>query len=110
MKFKQGTRRRALEYEKDLVQYWKDNKTFEKSVEQRPADNAFIFYDGPPFLTGTPHHGHLLISTIKDVVARYQTMQGKRVERRWGWDCHGLPAEVFVEKKLGITSKKEIGN
>ncbi|MET1033196.1 MAG: class I tRNA ligase family protein, partial [Candidatus Saccharimonadales bacterium] len=109
MKFKQGTRRRANEYEKDLVQYWKDNKTFEKSVEMRPQDNAFVFYDGPPFLTGTPHHGHLLISTVKDSVARYQTMLGKRVERRWGWDCHGLPAELFVEKKLGITSKKEIG-
>jgi isoleucyl-tRNA synthetase len=109
MKFQKGTRRRALEYEKDLVNYWKENKTFEKSVEMRSQDNAYVFYDGPPFLTGTPHHGHLLISTVKDSVARYQTMQGKRVERRWGWDCHGLPAELFVEKKLGITSKKEIG-
>ena len=109
MKFKQGSRRRAKEYEKDLVRYWKENKTFEKSVENRPKDNAFVFYDGPPFLTGTPHHGHLLISAVKDCVARYQTMKGKRVERRWGWDCHGLPAEVFVEKQLGITSKKEIG-
>lgn len=109
MKFKQGTRRKAIEYENDLVQQWKKNKTFEKSVEQRPKDNAYVFYDGPPFITGTPHHGHLLISTVKDVVARYQTMQGKRVERRWGWDCHGLPAEVFVEKQLGITNKKEIG-
>ncbi len=109
MKFKQGTRRRAVEYEKDLVDYWKKHKTFEKSVSQRPAEGAFVFYDGPPFLTGTPHHGHLLISTVKDVVARYQTMQGRRVERRWGWDCHGLPAEVFVEKQLGIQNKKEIG-
>lgn len=109
MKFKSGTRRRALEYEKDLVQQWKKNKTFEKSVEQRPADSAFVFYDGPPFLTGTPHHGHLLISAVKDTVARYQTMKGKRVERTWGWDCHGLPAELFVEKKLGIANKKEIG-
>jgi isoleucyl-tRNA synthetase len=109
MKFKSGTRRRAIEYEKDLVQQWKQDKTFEKSVEQRPASNAYVFYDGPPFLTGTPHHGHLLISTIKDTVARYQTMKGKRVERRWGWDCHGLPAEVFVEKKLGIKNKSEIG-
>ena len=70
MKFKANSRRRALEYEKDLVQYWKDNKTFEKSVEQRPVDNAYVFYDGPPFLTGTPHHGHLLGSAIKDGVAR----------------------------------------
>ena len=109
MKFQSGSRRRALEYEKDLVEKWKINKVFEKSVEQRPIDNSYVFYDGPPFLTGTPHHGHLLISTVKDSVARYQTMLGKRVERRWGWDCHGLPAELFVEKKLGITSKKEIG-
>lgn len=109
MKFKKGTRRRALEYEKDLLQYWKKHNTFEKSVQNRPEENAYVFYDGPPFLTGTPHHGHLLISTVKDVVARYQTMHGRRVERRWGWDCHGLPAELFVEKKLGITSKKEIG-
>ncbi len=109
MKFKANTRRRAIEYEKDLVQQWKKNKTFEKSVENRPKDNPWVFYDGPPFLTGTPHHGHLLISALKDAVARYQTMQGKRVERRWGWDCHGLPAEVFVEKQLGIANKKEIG-
>jgi isoleucyl-tRNA synthetase len=109
MKFKKGTRRRALEYEKDLLKYWDKNQTFQKSIDTRPKDNAFVFYDGPPFLTGTPHHGHLLISSVKDAVARYQTMRGKRVERRWGWDCHGLPAELFVEKKLGITSKKEIG-
>lgn len=109
MKFQANTRRRAKEYEAALVQQWKKNKTFEKSVEQRPKEHSFVFYDGPPFLTGTPHHGHLLISTIKDTVARYRTMQGCRVERRWGWDCHGLPAEVFVEKKLGIKNKKEIG-
>lgn len=110
MKFTHGTRRKPNEYEKDLIKYWQKNATFQKSVETRPKDNSFVFYDGPPFLTGTPHHGHLLISTIKDAVARYQTMQGHRVERVWGWDCHGLPAEVFVEKKLGITSKQEIGS
>jgi isoleucyl-tRNA synthetase len=109
VKFKKGTRRRAIEYEKDLISYWKENKIFEKSINQRSADNAYVFYDGPPFLTGTPHHGHLLISSVKDAVARYWTMQGKRVERRWGWDCHGLPAEVFVENTLGIKNKKEIG-
>ncbi|MGH7195739.1 MAG: isoleucine--tRNA ligase [Candidatus Saccharimonadales bacterium] len=109
MKFKSGTRRQAIDYEKDLVKKWQRDRTFEKSVEQRPVDNSFVFYDGPPFLTGAPHHGHLLVSTIKDTIGRYQTMQGKRVERVWGWDCHGLPAEVFVENKLGITSKKEIG-
>ena len=109
MKFTANNRRKALEYEKDLVQQWKKNKTFEKSVEQRPADNAYVFYDGPPFLTGTPHHGHLLSSTIKDAVPRYWTMRGKRVERVWGWDCHGLPAEVFTEKKLGIQDRRDIG-
>ena len=109
MKFKHGTRRRAVEYEKDWVQRWKEDDTFNKSVAQRPADNSWVFYDGPPFLTGTPHHGHLLVSTVKDTMGRFHTMKGQRVERRWGWDCHGLPAEVYVEKTLGISNKKEIG-
>lgn len=109
MKFKSGTRRRALQYEKDLVQQWKKNKTFEKSIEQRPADNSYVFYDGPPFITGVPHHGTLLSSIVKDAVPRYWTMKGKRVERVWGWDCHGLPAEVFTEKKLGIKDRRDIG-
>ena len=109
MKFKHGTRRRAAEYEKDWVQRWKEGNTFNKSIAQRPADNSWVFYDGPPFLTGTPHHGHLLVSTVKDTMGRFHTMKGQRVERRWGWDCHGLPAEVYVEKTLGISNKKEIG-
>lgn len=109
MKFKANTRRRALEYEKDLVQQWKKNKTFEKSIEQRPASNSYVFYDGPPFITGVPHHGTLLSSVVKDAVPRYWTMKGKRVERVWGWDCHGLPAEVFTEKKLGIKDRRDIG-
>ncbi|HEY5695589.1 MAG TPA: isoleucine--tRNA ligase [Candidatus Saccharimonadales bacterium] len=109
MKFKSGTRRRAVEYEKDLVVQWKKNKTFEKSVEQRPVDNSYVFYDGPPFITGVPHHGTLLSSIVKDAVPRYWTMKGKRVERVWGWDCHGLPAEVFTEKKLGIKDRRDIG-
>lgn len=109
MKFKHGTRRRAAEYEKDWVQRWKGDDTFNKSIAQRPADNSWVFYDGPPFLTGTPHHGHLLVSTVKDTMGRFHTMKGQRVERRWGWDCHGLPAEVYVEKTLGISNKKEIG-
>ena len=79
MKFQKNTRRRAKEYEKDLVQYWKDNKTFEKSVENRPEDNAYVFYDGPPFITGVPHHGTLLTSVVKDAIPRYWTMKGKRV-------------------------------
>ncbi len=109
MKFKANSRRRAIEYEKDIVQYWKKNKTFEKSIEMRPADNAYVFYDGPPFITGVPHHGTLLSSVVKDAIPRYQTMKGKRVERVWGWDTHGLPAENFVEKKLGIQDRHEIG-
>lgn len=109
MKFKKGTRRKAIEYEKDLVRYWKKHQTFEQSVEMRPKSNAYVFYDGPPFITGEPHHGTLLSSIAKDVVPRYWTMKGKRVERVWGWDCHGLPAEVFTEKKLGIQDKRDIG-
>jgi isoleucyl-tRNA synthetase len=109
MKFKAGQRRKAIEYEKDLVRYWREQKTFEKSVEQRPKDNAYVFYDGPPFITGVPHHGTLLSSVVKDAIPRYWTMKGKRVERVWGWDCHGLPAEVFTEKKLGIHDKRDVG-
>jgi isoleucyl-tRNA synthetase len=109
VKFEANSRKRAKEYEADVLKKWQDEKTFEKSVEQRPIDNSFVFYDGPPFITGVPHHGTLLSSIVKDAVPRYQTMLGKRVERRWGWDCHGLPAENFVEKKLGITDRREIG-
>ncbi len=108
MKFKHGTRRRALEYEKDWVQRWKQDGTFEKSVERRPKDDAYVFYDGPPFITGVPHHGTLLSSIVKDAIPRYQTMKGRRVERVWGWDCHGLPAENFVEKQLNITDRRQI--
>src|SRR5665213_2146790 len=109
MKFKKNTRRQPSVYEKDLVQHRKQHKTFEKSVELRPATDAYVFYDGPPFITGTPHIGTLLSSIIKDAVPRYWTMKGKRVERVWGWDCHGLPAEVFTEKKLGIHDRRDIG-
>lgn len=108
MKFKANSRRRALEYEKAILDFWKENKVFEQSVERRSPDNAYVFYDGPPFITGVPHHGTLLSSIIKDVVPRYWTMQGKRVERVWGWDCHGLPAENFVEKQLNIVDRRQI--
>ncbi len=109
MKYKYGERRRASEYEKALVDWWKKNKTFEKSIEQREIDDSYVFYDGPPFITGMPHHGTLLSSVVKDAVPRFWAMNGKRVERRWGWDCHGLPAENFVEKQLGITDRRDIG-
>jgi isoleucyl-tRNA synthetase len=94
--------------EEETIKFWKENKIFEKSVESRPEDQAYSFYDGPPFITGMPHHGHLLSSIAKDVVPRYWTMKGKRVRRVWGWDCHGLPAENKVEELLGLKNKKDI--
>ena len=109
MKYRAGERRKAVEYEKAIIEWWKKNNTFEKSVEERPIDKSYVFYDGPPFITGNPHHGTLLSSIVKDAVPRFWTMNGYRVERRWGWDCHGLPAENFVEKQLGITDRREIG-
>lgn len=109
MKYRAGARRKANEYEKSIADWWKKDQTFEKSVESRGIKNSYVFYDGPPFITGNPHHGTLLSSIVKDAVPRFWTMNGKRVERRWGWDCHGLPAENFVEKQLGITDRREIG-
>jgi isoleucyl-tRNA synthetase len=109
MKFQKGSRRPFVEYEKDVISYWQEHKIFEKSIEQRPASNAYVFYDGPPFITGVPHIGTLLSSVVKDAVARFFTMKGKRVERVWGWDCHGLPAEVYTERKLGIKDRRDIG-
>ena len=95
--------------EEELVlKFWQDENVFQKSIDIRPSDNNFIFYDGPPFANGLPHYGHLLTGFVKDTVARYQTMLGKRVERRFGWDCHGLPAELGAEKELGISGKLEI--
>jgi isoleucyl-tRNA synthetase len=94
--------------EEEVIKYWKENKTFEKSVSQRDIKSTFRFYDGPPFVTGKPHYGHLLGSIIKDVVPRFQAMKGKHVDRVWGWDCHGLPIENKVEQLLGVNSKKEI--
>jgi isoleucyl-tRNA synthetase len=98
--------------EASILQFWETDGTFRASVAARPAGedgaNEFVFYDGPPFANGLPHYGHLLTGYIKDVVPRYQTMRGHRVERRFGWDCHGLPAEVEAERQLGITHKSEI--
>ena len=94
--------------EEEALHLWDKLDAFKKSIEQRDPKNTFFFYDGPPFATGLPHYGHLLASTIKDVVPRYQTMLGKRVERRFGWDCHGLPVEFEVEKELGLKGKKDI--
>ena len=94
--------------EEKVIEFWKERKIFEKSLEKTQEGKPFTFYDGPPFATGLPHYGHILASTIKDVVPRYQTMQGRYVRRRWGWDCHGLPIEEVVERKLGISGKKQI--
>ncbi|MDD4250898.1 MAG: isoleucine--tRNA ligase [Candidatus ainarchaeum sp.] len=96
------------EFEEKISNYWEKNNCFERSINERPVDNQYVFYDGPPFATGTPHHGHILGLTSKDVFPRYWTMKGYRVERRWGWDCHGLPVETIVEKFLGIKDKQEI--
>lgn len=95
------------ELEESILAYWQENKSFEKSVELRNKDKSYVFYDGPPFATGLPHYGHLLGSTSKDVVPRYWTMKGYRVDRVWGWDCHGLPIEHMIEKKLDIRGGKK---
>ena len=94
--------------EEQILKFWQENSIFEKSVENRSPDNNFFFYDGPPFATGLPHYGHLLAGTIKDVIPRYQTMLGRRVERRFGWDTHGLPVEFEAEKELGTKGKFDI--
>ncbi|GLZ00866.1 isoleucine--tRNA ligase [Actinoplanes sp. NBRC 103695] len=98
--------------ERAVLDHWRADKTFEASVDQRPAgtdgSNEYVFYDGPPFANGLPHYGHLFTGYVKDVVPRYMTMRGKRVERRFGWDTHGMPAEVETEKQLGINTKAEI--
>lgn len=94
--------------EAEILKFWQDNRIFEKSLEKSSPKGDYVFYDGPPFATGTPHYGHIVASLMKDVVPRYWTMNGFRVERRWGWDCHGLPIENIVEKELGFKTKKEI--
>ncbi|MBP9761233.1 MAG: class I tRNA ligase family protein, partial [Candidatus Magasanikbacteria bacterium] len=98
----------ASHNEKDILAFWDKENIFERSVTERPKNEPYVFYDGPPFATGLPHYGHIVASVMKDVVPRYFTMQGKRVERVWGWDCHGLPIENIVEKELGTKSKKDI--
>ncbi|MCA9375957.1 MAG: isoleucine--tRNA ligase [Candidatus Doudnabacteria bacterium] len=96
------------ELERHVLQHWDTHNLFERSVQERPVEKSFTFYDGPPFATGLPHYGHILTSVLKDLIPRFKTMQGYRVERRWGWDCHGLPIENIIEKELGLNSKKDI--
>jgi len=96
------------EMEKEILAFWQENGVFQKSVDNRAGAREYVFYDGPPFATGLPHYGHLLAGTIKDVVPRYRTMRGDRVQRTFGWDCHGLPVENEMEKKLNLSSKRDI--
>ncbi|MDV8005180.1 isoleucine--tRNA ligase [Rhodococcus sp. IEGM 1318] len=94
--------------EQKVLKQWDDDDTFRASVSNRDGNEEFVFYDGPPFANGLPHYGHLLTGYVKDLVPRFQTMRGRKVERRFGWDCHGLPAELEAEKQLGIKDKAEI--
>ncbi len=101
---------KTAEREEQILAFWQRDNTFRKTLEKKSPKGDFVFYDGPPFATGFPHYGHILAGTIKDVIPRWKTMQGYRVPRRWGWDCHGLPVENEVEKELGFKSKKDIEN
>ncbi len=94
--------------EEEILAFWRDDRTFEASVQLHPPANEYVFYDGPPFANGLPHYGHLLTGFVKDAVPRYETMRGLRVERRFGWDCHGLPAEIEAEKELGVHGRQEV--
>lgn len=94
--------------EEEVLSFWKEKDIFKKSIARRKDSQEYVFYDGPPFATGLPHFGHFIPSTIKDIIPRYQTMKGYRVERRFGWDCHGLPVENLIEKELGLNSKTDI--
>lgn len=99
---------RIVKQEEEIFDFWKKNKIFEKAEAKNDSKKEYVFYDGPPFATGLPHYGHILAGTLKDVIPRYQTMQGKKVKRRWGWDCHGLPIENLVEEELGLKTKQDI--
>lgn len=98
----------AAAREEEVFALWESEQTFEASLQKDAPNGEFVFYDGPPFATGVPHYGHILASTIKDAIPRYKTMQGYRVRRTWGWDCHGLPLENIIEKKLGLQTKRDI--
>lgn len=106
--FRQPDNKKIPDFEEDALNLWKSSDTFAESVNSRSSDNLYVFYDGPPFISGLPHYGHLLGSIAKDLIPRYWTMKGKRVERVWGWDAHGLTVENKVQKKLGIKSRKDI--
>lgn len=106
--FTNPSHKSLFDAEEAVLKFWQDQKIFQKSLDQTRDGEVFSFYDGPPFITGTPHYGTLLPSIAKDIIPRYQTMKGRFVRRRWGWDVHGLPAETQVEKRLGLKTKKDI--
>jgi isoleucyl-tRNA synthetase len=103
-----GEKSDVAKREEEVLAFWKANKIFEKSLAKPSPKGEFVFYDGPPFATGLPHHGSLLSSIVKDLIPRYKTMRGYHVRRRWGWDCHGLPIESLIEKRLNLKTKKDI--
>jgi isoleucyl-tRNA synthetase len=94
--------------EHDILKFWKEKQIFQKTLDKTKGNDPYIFYDGPPFATGLPHHGHLVGSILKDAVPRYWTMKGRYVERRFGWDCHGLPVEHEIDKKLGMSAQEAV--
>lgn len=94
--------------EEEILEIWKRDKIFERSVSQRSGEQEFVFYDGPPFANGLPHYGHLVTGFVKDIIPRFQTMKGHKVERRFGWDCHGLPAELTTEKEINVSGRQAI--
>ncbi len=111
MNDEKNTKGKNAQLEEQVLEFWNKNRIFEKSIEKPAGEEnpqEFVFYDGPPFATGLPHYGHLLQSFVKDAIPRYKTMRGFRVERQWGWDCHGLPIENLVEKELGVSGRDEI--
>src|SRR3712207_1386614 len=94
--------------ERDVLERWQRERVFERSLANREGAPPYIFYDGPPFATGLPHYGHIMTSIIKDVIPRFFTMKGRRVERRFGWDCHGVPVEFELEKEMGLNGRADI--
>ena len=105
---KVDTSMQFVDREKEVIKFWKENDVFEDSIREREGGEEFSFYDGPPTANGKPHIGHILTRVMKDIIPRYQTMKGKHVLRKAGWDTHGLPVELEVEKSLGLDGKKEI--
>ena len=97
-----------VDMEHDILRFWEEGQVFQKSLAKTRDKKPYIFYDGPPFATGLPHHGHLVASTIKDIVPRYWTMKGRYVQRRFGWDCHGLPIEHEIDKQLNMSAAQAV--